>query len=332
MLGVRSAGTDVRVAMTRFLQRARAASAVVAVLFVTCAWSASAGAQVNLQEAKEAFIEGQEAYDRGHYDRAIALWQRSFELSQKISLHYNIGLAYERLGRLQDATASLERFVAGSQPDDPYLDRGRARLAAIKERLAQTGVVIRADQEGAVILIDGRDFGRTPRPDRIALAPGSHSIIVRKPGFSDFRSDVALADSQELQIDVRLTPQTLAPADAVVAAEQGAAPAPPEQSSSAVGPVLTIGGGAVAVAGLVVGAIALGKAKDARNEDDADSARTLALVADVTMLVGVAATAVGAYLWFFASDEPAPVAAAEGALIGVAPHRHGALVSAQVRF
>lgn len=300
---------------------------MLGVLVLATASSQPALAQP-LQEAKAAFQEGQAAYDRGDYTAAIASWQRSFELSQKVSLFYNIGLAYERLGKLDDAAAALDRFVSGTQPDDPYLDRGRARLSLIRERLAQTGVLIACNEEGATILVDERDMGRTPRPDRIGLAPGGHRIIVRKQGFADFRSDVALASGQELKIDVTLSRERPASQPVESAATLGPDEAPSFAGSSILGPALTIGGGVVAVTGIVVGAVALGKAKDAKSEDDADSARTLALVADVSMAVGLAAAAVGSYLWFFAGGEPS----AEAQAIGVAPYGDGALLSARMRF
>jgi len=295
-----------------------------------CASQAVAQAQVSgqsLQEAKQAFLQGQEAYDRGDYTGAIASWQHSFELSQKVSLFYNIGLAYERIGKLADAAAALERFVNGTSPDDTYLDRGRARLALIRERLAQTGVLVVCNEEGATILVDDRDVGRTPRPDRVALAPGNHRVIVRKQGFADFRGDVALSGGQELTLEVTLT---AAPDLDVAAAETMPEEGEPTGSSHGLlGPALMIGGGAVAVGGIVVGAVALSIAKDAKSQSDADSARTFALVADISMVVGVAAAAVGTYLWLAMDSEPATSSQVS---LAVEPRAGGALFSAGARF
>jgi tetratricopeptide (TPR) repeat protein len=312
--------------MGRTTMTTRRTLVVVCVVALAAAVTSPVAAQP-LQEAKAAFQEGQAAYDRGAYNGAVAQWQRSFELSQKVSLFYNIGLAYERMGKLEDAVAALERFVGGTQANDAYLDRGRARLALIRERIAQTGVVVACNEEGATILIDDRDVGRTPRPDRIALTPGSHRVIVRKDGFSDFRSDVALAAGEEITLEVALSLESTGPTLDEAALLEGPQEAP-AGSTSVLGPVLTIGGGVVAATGIVVGVVALGKAKDATSEGDADSARTLALVADVSMAVGLAAAAVGAYIWFIADGEPNPAAQS----VGIAPRGDGAFVSTLVRF
>jgi tetratricopeptide (TPR) repeat protein len=64
---------------------------------------------------------GQDAYDAKNYDAAIAAWTRSYELSDRPELLFNIGQAYrlrDRAGDCALARDNYRRFVART-PDSP---------------------------------------------------------------------------------------------------------------------------------------------------------------------------------------------------------------------
>jgi hypothetical protein len=52
---------------------------------------------------------------------------------------------------------------------DQHMVDARARLAALQQRLSNTSISILGGEEGATILIDKEDWGRTPRHDPILI-------------------------------------------------------------------------------------------------------------------------------------------------------------------
>ncbi len=233
-------------------------------------------------DARSLFLRGQTAYSQGDYENAASLWERAYALDPRIGLQFNLSQCYERLGRLEDAVAALQRYVDGTAPDDERLSDARARLLAIRERVGRTAVRLQGGPEGAVLLVDGEDRGRLPRPDPLLVTPGSHDIRVRAAGYSDFAASVTVPAGQSVDVGIEM--------------QRAASGGGGEPS---LGSILTMaGGGVVMVTGLILGGVALDQAGRAPSSTgpEADSARTLALVSDILWPVGAAAI-VGGLIW-----------------------------------
>ena len=155
-------------------------------------------------DAREYFLRGQNAYEKSNYQLAIEQWEKAYELEQKPRIQYNLSLAYERLGMLEKAIAALKLFLGSADPDDPAFADASASLAALEKRLADTGIRITGGPEGARVLIDGREWGRLPRPDPIPVEPGSHDVVIRHHGHRDFVSNVVVPGGQVVEVPVRM--------------------------------------------------------------------------------------------------------------------------------
>jgi len=83
----------------------RAAALPIGAALALIALGARAEAQPS--EAERLYQEGQEAYDEERYDAALAMWQRSYELSQRPALLFNVAQAY----RLRDEAGDCARAV-----------------------------------------------------------------------------------------------------------------------------------------------------------------------------------------------------------------------------
>jgi hypothetical protein len=216
---------------------------------------------VALADARDHFRRGQAAYQQGNYDLAISEWLSGYELEQRPEFQYNLAQAYERLGRLQDAVNSLQRFVESADPDDSSYSDATARLASLQQRLALTGVRVLGGQDGATIFVDGRDWGRLPRPDKISVSPGSHQIVVKLAGFKDFVSNVVIPAGQVIDIEITMeagestvgaTPTTTTTTGTTgtttgVTLTPGTSTLPPDTASRGTSPWLYVGIGAGAV-------------------------------------------------------------------------------------
>jgi hypothetical protein len=243
------------------------------------------------EDARALFVRGQTAYAEADYDTAIALWTRAYELDPRPALQFNLSQAYERLGRLEDAVRALQLFLDRAEPTSDHVADARARLSAMRERIARTSVRVTGGPEGATILVDDQDHGRTPRPDPIAVSPGSHTIVVRLAGRSDFTSSVVVPAGQTVDVEVRGL----------------AAVAAPSSSGPPVGAIVVLAGGAaVAVTGAILGGVALGEVGGAVDgTPQADRARALAIATDVLIPVG-AACAVAGLIWWLVEEGSRP--------------------------
>lgn len=103
-------------------------------LLVTAFAAGPARAQAGPGEAK--FAEGQRAYGDGRYDDAARLFLEGYALEPRAEWLLNVGQAYRRARRLDDARTYYERFLAQA-PDSPLRPRVAAILAAIERERSE---------------------------------------------------------------------------------------------------------------------------------------------------------------------------------------------------
>ncbi len=236
---------------------------------------------VAFADARDHFRRGQAAYQQGNYELAITEWLSGYELEQRPEFQYNLAQAYERLGRLQDAVNSLQRFVESADPDDSSYSDATARLASLQQRLALTGVRVLGGQDGASIFVDGRDWGRLPRPDKISVAPGSHQIVVKLAGYKDFVSNVVIPAGQVIDLEITMeagestagttsTTTTTTGTTTGVTLTTGTSNPPPATASRGTSPWLYIGigAGAMTVVSLIGLAAQAGKVAECKKPEN----------------------------------------------------------------
>jgi len=153
-------------------------------------------------DAREAFRRGEAAYSAGNYDQAIREWSNAYKSDPRPRIQFNLSQAYERLGDLENAMAALRKFLDSGDPDDPMYSDANARLAALQQRLALTGVMVRGGGDGGQILVDDKDWGRTPRPDKVPLSPGNHTLVVRWAARQEFRTNIVVPAGQVIEVNV----------------------------------------------------------------------------------------------------------------------------------
>lgn len=195
--------------------------------------AASATTENGTASAREAFRRGEAAYSAGNYEAAVREWKNAYAVDPRPRIQFNLSQAYERMGRLEDAITALKNFIESGDPEDPTYSDANARLVALQQRLAATGVFVQGGAEGGSILVDGQDWGRTPRPDKITVAPGSHVVVVRWPSGREYRTNVYVPAGQVVEIAVgdpgsetaAPTPAQTANAAARVESGQAAEPA-----------------------------------------------------------------------------------------------------------
>jgi hypothetical protein len=293
---------------------------VCAPLELASAQDSTAAAKANT--AKEAFKRGEAAYSAGNYDAAVREWNNAYAADPRPRIQFNLSQAYERMGRMEDAIASLKRFLDSGDPEDPTYSDANARLVALQQRLSATGVSLVGGREGGAILVDDQDWGRTPRPDKITVAPGNHVLVVRWPDNKEFRTNVFVPAGQVVELQLPSDGSAPVPAAATpatpgpVRTDDGYRP-PPEDTKKKKILWYSLGGGTAAVgAGLLIYGIVRGGAdNDCRkgdprvycNPDSVDSIKAQSLagyISGAALLAGGAAFFVVGALTTRHSDTP----------------------------
>jgi tetratricopeptide (TPR) repeat protein len=86
-------------------------------------------------QARELFLEGDEAYAEADYERAATLFMRAYELSGRPALLFNLGNAYERMGAYDRAAEALQRYLDSPEARDrEVIERRIARLEEAHRR------------------------------------------------------------------------------------------------------------------------------------------------------------------------------------------------------
>jgi outer membrane receptor for ferrienterochelin and colicins len=171
-------------------------------------------------EADVAFELGNEAYTRGQYVDALRSYFTSYRLVPNLNVLYNIARCYEALSRYNEAYRYYNDL---SQERLPTADEAEVRRAL--ERLRPKVALVRVTTEppGAEVYVDREDLGiRGLSPQTLALTPGRHKVMVRKPGYRPTEAFIsltrgrALAQQFELELITGTVELTGSPAGAEV--------------------------------------------------------------------------------------------------------------------
>jgi len=124
---------------------------ILSLLISTLVLVATARAQQDKTDetARIHFKAGTSYYETGEYELALREFNRSYELSGRPELQYNISLTHEKLGNLDAATLALEKYLNEAQ-DIPNRKTLELRLANLNKRLEQQREAAAAEQAEAV--------------------------------------------------------------------------------------------------------------------------------------------------------------------------------------
>ncbi|MDH5673862.1 MAG: hypothetical protein OEZ06_17020 [Myxococcales bacterium] len=245
---------------------------------------APSAASGNAEElARQHFTLGRAQYQSGAFLESAKNFERAYEYSKREVLWYNIYLAYRDAGDNREASVALRHYLEGVDKIEnrPQLE---ARLNSL-ERLVAKEEAREQEQRDREAAATQAGAGAEPAE----VAPSEQPAV-----------DAAIEANAE----------------------------PVEEPSRLPAYILMGAGGALIIGGIVTGAMSsskLGKLEDSCTNDVCDpelesikeDGQTLALVADVLMLAGVAAGAVGGTLLFLSlSEQPSASDTAVGASLG----------------
>lgn len=247
-----------------------------------------ANAADTAQQAEELFQRGKALYKSGKKQEAYEALAAAWALKKSHDIAANLGSAELALGRARDASEHFAYCVRTFPATG-----SKKQLATVKklfdEARSQVGALsVKANVEGAEVLVDGRAVGRTPLEDEVFVEPGSRTIEAKLAGYEAARANVQVTKGLSQQVTLTLTaspppsgaaqkpaPPSAAVQDAPPVSPSGSAPVPPPNGLTNTSPlgngpyktVLIAGGslaGATLISGIVLTVLANGKASDAR--------------------------------------------------------------------
>lgn len=237
-------------------------------------------------EASMRFRRGVALHTEGDYEAALIEFQRAYEAAPSYAVLYNVGQTQLAMRRYVAALRAFERYLeqGGESIDARRREEVEQQVATLR---ARTGyIVVRANVEGAEILIDDELVGRHPLGP-IAADTGRHRVQVRAPEHQAQTRIVLLAGGDTVEWDV-----TLEPTQVVIVRQAVAEPSDDH-------PMLVTGGvglgftAALAIAAISTGVLAVERhgelerelamvpADPLRIEAARDGAAMLALTTDV---------------------------------------------------
>lgn len=99
------------------------------------------------EEARALFEAGRVAFSDGRFEDALTHFERSYELSGRAELLYNIGTSQDRLRREPEAVAAFERYLE-LVPDAENRREVEGRLRVLREEIAREAELA-AERESA---------------------------------------------------------------------------------------------------------------------------------------------------------------------------------------
>jgi hypothetical protein len=278
---------------------------------------ASAQSAADVAAARELFIEGAALAKAGQWDQARDRYERSLALKHAAITLYSLGVAQMSTQALVEALESFRAFVRepASATSEPYRQPAADAIGELEQRVGRLTILIPPAQiDGLDVVLDGASVPPAALGRPRLVNPGSHALSATAPGYLQQTSQVTVAEGGSEQITITLTPQPRAPTPAQ-REPQPAGPQPAPSADFPVLPVVLMGGGAALLGvAIAVGVAGLNQAQDApaSEGDEADGARTKAIVADLLGGAGIVAVGVGVVLLLLDQADGTPKPGAVG--------------------
>lgn len=238
------------------------------------------------------------------YERALAAYQKAFELVPNPKILFPIAVAEEKLARWPAAARDFRRFLTQVTDADPKLAAdAQKRLEAAKLQVGVLALVITPDD--VQVTLDDAVIGTSPLPDPLYLAAGDYTLHFAADGYQPLDQAISIEVGSESERTFELTPIPI-----IVETPKPRPPPPPEivlPPAPSKLPLIIAGGltAGLAIGATTTGLLAVGRHSTfadesvtyPRREDARVSGKRLALLTDGLIVGTVVAAAVTTYYY-----------------------------------
>jgi len=155
-------------------------------------------------EARRHFETGLKLYKEKLFEAALVEFEQSYKIIPRPSALRNVAQCHRDLKRFAEAYVVFDRLLTthGPQLSAPEL---AAVKKALKDLESVTGTIaFDVNETAALVIIDGREVGRTPLGAPVRVDVGPHSLRVTKAGYETFEQTVKVLAMQSLPVDAKL--------------------------------------------------------------------------------------------------------------------------------
>lgn len=278
------------------------------------AWADAEGDAQKLFEDAKALVRAEK------YAEACPKLEESQRLDPALGTQFNLADCYQHINRNAAAWtlfSEVERSAKAAGKSEREKS-ARARAIALEPAIGRLTITVTADSESLQIACDGERVPRETWGHPRAVDPGAHAVTAAEPGKKTFETQVDVAGGAAATLAI--PPLEGVPVIAPVTEAPPVTRQPEPEKGLSGRRKLAIVVGGVGVAGLGVGGafglVSIGAHKSAsaacatpspcgsaEGAKDWTSATRAGNISTVSFIVGGAALATGAVLWFLA---PAP--------------------------
>jgi len=228
---------------------------LVALLFVAApAWAEPSTDEI--ARARRLFEDATELEAKGEWAEAKRQLVEALAIKETPGLYFHLAHCEVKLGELVLALEHYERaralIASGSTAPDVERLLGPAREELL-ERAPRLTLIVRGDNDGAKVEIDGETLAHESLRSPVLLDPGRHRVVVRAPGRREFAVEVTLEERQARTLEVSLPTSIAEPASAPLPVRAPAAERPTRGEGIGAREVVLVGEATLAAAGLAVG-------------------------------------------------------------------------------
>jgi hypothetical protein len=158
------------------------------------------------EDARRSWDSAIELFEAQDFQGARVEFMRAWGLSGNPRVLFNVGVCDKNLRRYARAAGVWRQQLetAGDRLSEDELRATQAAVAAVEPFI--TSLTMRANVEGATLLIDDENAGQTPLLGPVPIDVGRHTLRLRKPGFQDHVQELEIAGGKPASIDLRLEP------------------------------------------------------------------------------------------------------------------------------
>jgi hypothetical protein len=259
--------------------------------------------------ARTKFARGNDLFDEGRFDDALAEFRSSYEIFASPNSRLMIARALVALGRRAEAYVELGKVIEeAAAGGDPYARAGEtaeAEREALEPEIGRVKVTLSGAPEGTVVRRVGGEHAIPDPSAPIVVDPGDHRFVARAPDGREAEATVTVAPGATAEAHIDLEPPAPDVEPEPVAVTIDEARAVPLRTWSYVA-------GGVGAAGLITfgvfGAMTTSRFSSLQRacpggqcppdkQSDIDAGRTFQTVANVGLVVGVVGVAAGATLF-----------------------------------
>lgn len=134
--------------------------------------------------ARQNFLDGVSAFDAKHYGEARDLFLQAYAMKRHPVVLLNLGLAEVLVGDPDSAASGanhLQQFLREVEsPTAAQTQDAKNGIAGAKKHSAYIFLVV--DVDGAKVLVDGQEYGKSPLTEPVFVKPGTHDVEAQFEG------------------------------------------------------------------------------------------------------------------------------------------------------